>query len=100
MKFLVDTTDVTELKELAATRAASLRTALKQAAMIGADVDTVPPAALRALVSHPLTDRGLEQFRRIRKRAGRGSLELRHARSASCASGTTRSNASVRHLMR
>jgi transaldolase len=44
--------------------AASIRNVLhvKQAAMIGADVATVPPAVLRALVSHPLTDKGLELF--------------------------------------
>jgi transaldolase len=44
--------------------AASLRnvTHVKQAAMIGADVATVPPAVLRALVHHPLTDKGLELF--------------------------------------
>jgi len=43
---------------------ASVRTInhVKQAAMIGADVATVPPATLRALVKHPLTDKGLEQF--------------------------------------
>jgi transaldolase len=35
---------------------------VKQAAMIGADVATVPPAVLRALVKHPLTDKGLEAF--------------------------------------
>ena len=35
---------------------------VKQAAMIGADVATVPPAVLRALVHHPLTDKGLESF--------------------------------------
>jgi transaldolase len=44
--------------------AASIRhvTHVKQAAMIGADVATVPPAVLRALVKHPLTDKGLEAF--------------------------------------
>jgi transaldolase len=44
--------------------AASIRNVLhvKQAALIGADVATVPPAVLRALVSHPLTDKGLELF--------------------------------------
>jgi transaldolase len=44
--------------------AASIRNVLhvKQAAMIGADVATVPPAVLRALVNHPLTDKGLELF--------------------------------------
>ncbi|MDX2204680.1 MAG: fructose-6-phosphate aldolase [Hyphomicrobiaceae bacterium] len=44
--------------------AASVRHVLhvKQAAMIGADVATLPPAVLRALAHHPLTDKGLEQF--------------------------------------
>ena len=44
--------------------AASIRTVdhVKRAALIGADVATVPPATLKALVKHPLTDKGLEQF--------------------------------------
>ena len=44
--------------------AASIRSVnhVKQAALIGADVATVPAATLRALVKHPLTDKGLEQF--------------------------------------
>jgi transaldolase len=33
-----------------------------QAAMIGADVMTAPPAVIRQLFKHPLTDRGLEAF--------------------------------------
>ncbi len=33
-----------------------------QAAKIGADVATMPPAVIRALASHPLTDRGLDGF--------------------------------------
>ena len=33
-----------------------------QSALIGADVVTVPPAVLRSLVKHPLTDKGLEAF--------------------------------------
>ncbi len=33
-----------------------------QAAKIGADVVTAPPAVLRALANHPLTDRGLAAF--------------------------------------
>lgn len=32
------------------------------AAMIGADVATLPPDVLKKLMQHPLTDRGLEQF--------------------------------------
>ncbi|MDO8290976.1 MAG: fructose-6-phosphate aldolase [Parvibaculum sp.] len=44
--------------------AASIRTAnhVKDVALIGADVATVPPAVLRGLIAHPLTDKGLEQF--------------------------------------
>ena len=44
--------------------AASVRTInhVREAALIGADVATVPPATLKALVKHPLTDKGLEQF--------------------------------------
>ncbi|MGY6710007.1 MAG: fructose-6-phosphate aldolase [Rhizobiaceae bacterium] len=44
--------------------AASIRSAdhVKRCALIGADVATVPPATLKALVKHPLTDKGLEAF--------------------------------------
>ena len=44
--------------------AASIRTAnhITQCALIGADVVTCPPAVIKAMVSHPLTDKGLEQF--------------------------------------
>ncbi|QPC95414.1 fructose-6-phosphate aldolase [Mesorhizobium sp. INR15] len=44
--------------------ASSMRTPLhvKQAAIAGADIATVPPAVLRNLAKHPLTDRGLESF--------------------------------------
>lgn len=44
--------------------AASIRTVghVKDAAMIGADVATMPPAILKALVKHPLTDSGLAAF--------------------------------------
>ncbi|AZO21108.1 fructose-6-phosphate aldolase [Mesorhizobium sp. M1E.F.Ca.ET.045.02.1.1] len=43
---------------------ASARTVnhVKQAALIGAHVITAPPATLKALVKHPLTDKGLEMF--------------------------------------
>lgn len=52
--------------------AASLRNVLhvKQAALVGADVATVPPAVLRALIAHPLTDRGLELFLADWKKTG------------------------------
>jgi len=44
--------------------AASVRSAnhVTQAALIGADIATVPFAVLKKLVAHPLTDRGLESF--------------------------------------
>lgn len=44
--------------------ASSIRTPLhvKQAAIAGADIATVPPAVLRNLAHHPLTDRGLASF--------------------------------------
>ncbi|WP_427024755.1 fructose-6-phosphate aldolase [Aureimonas ureilytica] len=44
--------------------AASIRTPnhVREAALLGADVCTVPAATLKALVRHPLTDKGLEAF--------------------------------------
>lgn len=44
--------------------AASIRTVnhVKDAALAGADVSTIPPSTLKALVKHPLTDKGLDQF--------------------------------------
>jgi len=44
--------------------AASIRTVnhVKDAALIGADVATIPPKILKTLVTHPLTDKGLEIF--------------------------------------
>jgi transaldolase len=43
---------------------ASVRTAnhMKQAALIGADVATAPPAVIKAMASHVLTDKGLDAF--------------------------------------
>jgi len=44
--------------------AASIRTAnhVKECAIIGADVATVPPSTLKSLITHPLTDKGLDAF--------------------------------------
>lgn len=44
--------------------AASIRTAnhVSECALAGADVATCPPSVLKSLVSHPLTDKGLEGF--------------------------------------
>jgi len=52
--------------------AASIRTPLhvKQAAIAGADVATIPPAILKSLVKHPLTDKGLENFLADWKKTG------------------------------
>jgi transaldolase len=52
--------------------AASIRTPLhvKQVALIGADVATCPPAVIKSLVKHPLTDKGIEQFLADWKKTG------------------------------
>jgi transaldolase len=52
--------------------AASIRTAnhVKQCALVGADVMTAPPAVIKSLVNHPLTDKGLETFLSDAKKAG------------------------------
>jgi len=44
--------------------AASIRSVnhVKDCAMIGADVATVPPALFKSLMAHPLTDKGLANF--------------------------------------
>jgi transaldolase len=43
---------------------------VKDAAMAGSDVATLPPAVLKALVQHPLTDKGLAQFLADWKKTG------------------------------
>ena len=52
--------------------AASIRSAnhVKEAALIGADVVTAPPAVLKALAKHPLTDKGLDLFLADWKKTG------------------------------
>jgi transaldolase len=52
--------------------AASIRTAnhVREAALIGADVVTVPPAVLKSLAKHPLTDKGIESFLADWKKTG------------------------------
>ncbi len=44
--------------------AASIRSVnhMKEAALIGADVATAPPAVIRKMAEHPLTDKGLDAF--------------------------------------
>ncbi|MCZ2157941.1 fructose-6-phosphate aldolase [Bartonella sp. 220] len=52
--------------------AASIRTVnhVKEAALSGADIATVPPTILKALVKHPLTDKGLQIFLEDWKKTG------------------------------
>jgi transaldolase len=52
--------------------AASIRTVnhIKEAALIGADYATAPPAVLKSLYNHPLTDKGIESFLADWKKTG------------------------------
>ncbi len=52
--------------------AASIRSPahVKEAAMAGADVSTIPPAVLKSLAQHPLTDKGLTAFLSDWKKTG------------------------------
>ncbi len=52
--------------------AASIRSpeSVKDVAIAGADVATVPPTVLRALINHPLTDKGLAAFLADWKKTG------------------------------
>jgi len=52
--------------------AASIRSVshVREAALAGADVATLPPAIFRQLLSHPLTDKGLAAFLSDAKKAG------------------------------
>ncbi len=56
--------------------AASIRSAnhVAQCAMIGADVITAPPAVIKSLASHVLTDKGLEQFLKDWEKTGQKIL--------------------------
>ncbi|NWG45891.1 MAG: fructose-6-phosphate aldolase, partial [Alphaproteobacteria bacterium] len=55
---------------------ASVRTPthVRDAALIGADVVTLPPSVLRQLAHHPLTDKGLEAFLADWKKTGQTIL--------------------------
>ena len=56
--------------------AASLRSVnhVSQAALVGADVATIPPAVIRKLADHPLTDKGLAAFVADWKKTGQSIL--------------------------
>ena len=43
---------------------------VREAALAGSDVATVPPSVFKALISHPLTDKGLAAFLEDAKKAG------------------------------
>ena len=65
--------------------AASIRSAnhMSEAAKLGADVATAPPNVIKAMASHPLTDKGLEAFLKTGRRPDRRSSEPRFASPAS-----------------
>jgi transaldolase len=52
--------------------AASIRTVthVRESALAGADVATVPPAIFKSLLNHPLTDKGLAAFLADAQKAG------------------------------
>jgi len=56
--------------------AASIRTVnhITESARIGADVITAPPEVIKKLASHPLTDKGLEQFMKDWAKTGQNIL--------------------------
>jgi transaldolase len=56
---------------------ASIRNAnhVKDAALIGADVATVPPGVLRSLIKHTLTDKGLADFLADWEKTGQSILD-------------------------
>ena len=56
--------------------AASIRTVnhATQCALVGADVMTAPPSVIKAMVSHPLTDKGIEQFMKDWAKTGQNIL--------------------------
>lgn len=56
--------------------AASIRTVnhVSQCALVGADVITAPPAVIKSLANHVLTDKGLEQFEKDWAKTGQKIL--------------------------
>ena len=52
--------------------AASIRSAnhMKDAALVGADVATAPPAVIKSMIKHPLTDAGLAAFMKDCEKTG------------------------------
>ena len=56
--------------------AASIRSVnhVQDAALIGADVMTAPPEVIKKLATHPLTDKGLDQFMKDWQKTGQKIL--------------------------
>jgi transaldolase len=56
--------------------AASIRTTnhITDCARVGADVITAPPAVIKSMISHPLTDKGLAAFLEDIKKTGQKIL--------------------------
>jgi len=56
--------------------AASIRSVghVRECALVGADVMTAPPEVIRKLATHPLTDKGLEQFMKDWAKTGQNIL--------------------------
>lgn len=56
--------------------AASIRTVnhATQCALVGADVMTAPPSVIKAMIAHPLTDKGIEQFMKDVAKSGQKIL--------------------------
>ena len=55
---------------------ASIRTVnhVTEAALVGADIVTIPPKVIKALIAHPLTESGLEAFDRDWAKTGQKIL--------------------------
>ena len=68
MRMIFDTYKALDTEILAA----SIRSDdhVRRAALLGADVATIPPAVLRGLARHPMTDKGLEAFLADWKKTG------------------------------
>lgn len=56
--------------------AASIRTVnhATQCALVGADVMTAPPSVIKSMISHPLTDKGIDQFMKDWAKTGQNIL--------------------------
>ena len=72
IRVIYDNYDALETEILAA----SIRSGnhVKEAALAGADVATVPPAVLKGLLQHPLTDKGIDMFLADWKKTGQSIL--------------------------